>query len=197
MADFHQVRDVDSRVVFTYGNPIPYTSYDDNQNSIGGAQQSVFSQFIDQFYDNQSFDPINDMGSTTASFFDHQFPDQFFDQFDDTGSPTTEPFFDLQFSAQFSDMGSTMSDDDGLSEETIARNLKTSNCPKKEGELCAVCLDDLSRFDKKTIIGSLDCGHEYHEACIKQWLTRKNCCPLCKATGISVCDKIHHLNKRV
>ncbi|KAL3624659.1 hypothetical protein CASFOL_031327 [Castilleja foliolosa] len=83
-----------------------------------------------------------------------------------------------------------MTIEDGLSKEIITRHLKTSDHPKNEGELCAVCLDDLSRLNKKMIIGTLDCGHEYHKSCIKKWLTRKNCCPLCKATGISVRDKL-------
>lgn len=33
-------------------------------------------------------------------------------------------------------------------------------------------------------IGKLDCGHEFHTNCIKQWLTLKNLCPICKMTGL-------------
>lgn len=33
-------------------------------------------------------------------------------------------------------------------------------------------------------IGKLDCGHEFHTHCIKQWLTVKNLCPICKMTGL-------------
>jgi hypothetical protein len=29
-------------------------------------------------------------------------------------------------------------------------------------------------------IGKLVCGHNYHVHCIKQWLSRKNSCPVCK-----------------
>ncbi|KAL3653315.1 hypothetical protein CASFOL_002996 [Castilleja foliolosa] len=91
-----------------------------------------------------------------------------------------QPFFDHQLYQ--------IRASDGLSEETITKHLKTSNGPKKEGELCPVCLNDLSESDKKTKIniGILDCGHEYHEECIKPWLTRKNCCPLCDAVGINL-----------
>ncbi|GAB2216483.1 hypothetical protein Droror1_Dr00024257 [Drosera rotundifolia] len=31
-------------------------------------------------------------------------------------------------------------------------------------------------------MGKLSCGHVYHTQCIKQWLTRKNACPVCKLT---------------
>lgn len=33
-------------------------------------------------------------------------------------------------------------------------------------------------------IGTLDCGHDFHSHCIKQWLRQKNTCPICKMTGI-------------
>ena len=34
-------------------------------------------------------------------------------------------------------------------------------------------------------LGSLDCGHDFHAECIKQWLTHKNLCPICKTTGLA------------
>lgn len=33
-------------------------------------------------------------------------------------------------------------------------------------------------------IGILDCGHEFHTSCIKQWLILKNICPICKNTAL-------------
>ncbi|KAL3624658.1 hypothetical protein CASFOL_031326 [Castilleja foliolosa] len=145
-------------------------------------------QFFDQFYYNWFYDnPFFDrtyydmfLAAIESFFFDHQFSDQFYNDIfyeNQNSNPTYDMFLTMiecfledRFPDQFLDMGSTTTVGDGLSEETIVKNLKTSHCPKKEGELCAVCLDDLSESDKKTIIGSLDCGHEYHEACIKQWL---------------------------
>ncbi|GFP84586.1 probable E3 ubiquitin-protein ligase hip1 [Phtheirospermum japonicum] len=35
-------------------------------------------------------------------------------------------------------------------------------------------------------IGTLDCGHEFHTDCIKQWLTLKNLCPICKMTALKI-----------
>ena len=32
-------------------------------------------------------------------------------------------------------------------------------------------------------LGTLECGHEFHHGCIKQWLQHKNSCPICKSTG--------------
>ncbi|KAM3340178.1 E3 ubiquitin-protein ligase MPSR1-like [Capsicum galapagoense] len=45
-------------------------------------------------------------------------------------------------------------------------------------ETCAICL---SEFEHEKVIGSLQCGHEYHVGCIKQWLLMKKDCPVCRA----------------
>lgn len=34
-------------------------------------------------------------------------------------------------------------------------------------------------------LGILDCGHDFHTNCIKQWLMQKNLCPICKTTGLA------------
>lgn len=43
---------------------------------------------------------------------------------------------------------------------------------------CPICL---SEFNKKSCknVKIVACGHVYHSMCIKQWLVRKMCCPLC------------------
>ncbi|GJN01531.1 hypothetical protein PR202_ga18805 [Eleusine coracana subsp. coracana] len=33
-------------------------------------------------------------------------------------------------------------------------------------------------------LGRLDCGHDFHAGCIKQWLVLKNLCPICKNTAL-------------
>jgi hypothetical protein len=45
--------------------------------------------------------------------------------------------------------------------------------------------DAQEEFKNEDDIGSLDCGHDYHIDCIKQWLTHKNICPICKTTGLA------------
>ncbi|OEL19020.1 hypothetical protein BAE44_0019958 [Dichanthelium oligosanthes] len=37
-------------------------------------------------------------------------------------------------------------------------------------------------FETNEETGKLSCGHSYHVHCIKQWLSRKNACPVCKTT---------------
>ncbi|KAI3457168.1 hypothetical protein Pfo_013831 [Paulownia fortunei] len=71
-----------------------------------------------------------------------------------------------------------------LSEETITQHLKTRvpRAAEDEHEICVVCQDSL--FQEEDMIATLNCGHEFHGGCIKNWLMHNNCCPLCKATGI-------------
>ncbi|KAL3839800.1 hypothetical protein ACJIZ3_024391 [Penstemon smallii] len=76
---------------------------------------------------------------------------------------------------------------DGFSKLTIARHLKIKDCNlvrhiDEEDVICVICQDDLCQEKQK--IATLDCGHEYHEECIKKWLVRKNLCPICNAAGI-------------
>ncbi|OMP01976.1 Zinc finger, RING-type [Corchorus olitorius] len=35
-------------------------------------------------------------------------------------------------------------------------------------------------------LGKLDCGHDFHFSCIKQWLVQKNSCPICKKTALAI-----------
>ncbi|XP_030450808.1 E3 ubiquitin-protein ligase MBR2-like isoform X1 [Syzygium oleosum] len=78
----------------------------------------------------------------------------------------------------------------GLSEETILKGLKRQ---KKNvsvaGELpqdvepCCICQEEYADGDD---LGVLGCGHEFHADCIKEWLMRKNLCPICKTTGLPI-----------
>ncbi|VFQ62327.1 unnamed protein product [Cuscuta campestris] len=76
----------------------------------------------------------------------------------------------------------------GLSDEAILNNLKRRKYPCTasedlvEREPCSICQEEYSGGDT---LGTLDCGHEYHAECIKQWLKQKNLCPICKTTGLS------------
>ncbi|WVZ99499.1 hypothetical protein U9M48_044782 [Paspalum notatum var. saurae] len=44
---------------------------------------------------------------------------------------------------------------------------------------CSICQEE---FEPNEETGKLSCGHGYHVHCIKQWLSRKNACPVCKTT---------------
>ncbi|GLT38980.1 hypothetical protein SLA2020_131910 [Shorea laevis] len=76
----------------------------------------------------------------------------------------------------------------GLSDETILARLRRLiyqpvATEPGECEPCCVCQEDFVEGEE---LGRLDCGHEYHFSCIKQWLNTKNTCPICKTTGLDV-----------
>ncbi|KAK8966686.1 hypothetical protein KSP40_PGU019631 [Platanthera guangdongensis] len=76
----------------------------------------------------------------------------------------------------------------GLCEQAILKCLKNqrySTCKLEvasgEQEPCSICQEDYSEGED---IGTLDCRHDFHTACIKQWLMIKNLCPICKTTAL-------------
>ncbi|KAL8234717.1 hypothetical protein R6Q59_020817 [Mikania micrantha] len=76
----------------------------------------------------------------------------------------------------------------GLTEELILNSLNQRKyfsfmaIATQNFEPCCICQEEYNNGDD---IGVLDCGHEFHTCCIKQWLTQKNICPICKMTGLS------------
>ncbi|XP_074264042.1 putative E3 ubiquitin-protein ligase RHG1A [Silene latifolia] len=76
----------------------------------------------------------------------------------------------------------------GLSEGTILKCMKqhkhvhTMTDDLTEVEPCCVCQEEYRDGED---IGTLDCGHDFHRECIKQWLAQKNLCPICKTTGLA------------
>ncbi|KAE9586808.1 putative transcription factor C2H2 family [Lupinus albus] len=75
----------------------------------------------------------------------------------------------------------------GLSEETILKLLKqkkyvAESVSEIDAEPCCVCQENYVDGDE---IGTLNCGHDFHSNCIKQWLMHKNLCPVCKTTGLA------------
>ncbi|XP_059314016.1 E3 ubiquitin-protein ligase MBR2 isoform X1 [Lycium ferocissimum] len=75
----------------------------------------------------------------------------------------------------------------GLSEETIFGRMKQRKhgliCGGSSSEMepCCICREEYTTGDD---MGMLDCGHEFHSNCIKQWLMLKNLCPICKMTAL-------------
>ncbi|KAF6155936.1 hypothetical protein GIB67_039267 [Kingdonia uniflora] len=83
----------------------------------------------------------------------------------------------------------------GLVEETISNYLKTrvhmssSTCTAdKDHESSETCIICQVEYENQEMIGTLDCGHEYHADCVKQWLRVKNVCPICKVPALTVED---------
>ncbi|KAM6560188.1 probable E3 ubiquitin-protein ligase RHG1A isoform X1 [Cannabis sativa] len=75
----------------------------------------------------------------------------------------------------------------GLSEEKILTHLKQKKYLiaekyQSEAEPCCVCQEEYKEGEH---IGTLECGHDFHSHCIKQWLTHKNLCPICKTTALA------------
>jgi len=75
-----------------------------------------------------------------------------------------------------------------LEETAIARSIPVSRYSayleeiSASGDLehqasCAVCLGDFCEEDE---VKNLKCRHIYHGACLDQWLSRSNICPMCK-----------------
>lgn len=75
----------------------------------------------------------------------------------------------------------------GLSEETILNCLiqRQYSCmslgAEQDMEPCCVCQEEYIEGED---LGKLDCGHEFHTTCIKQWLMQKNLCPVCKTSAL-------------
>uniref|UniRef100_A0A2N9F6U1 RING-type E3 ubiquitin transferase n=1 Tax=Fagus sylvatica TaxID=28930 RepID=A0A2N9F6U1_FAGSY len=76
----------------------------------------------------------------------------------------------------------------GPSEQAILANLRRRKYEPialgspVNNESCCICQEEYAQGDD---LGKLDCGHDYHYACIKQWLVQKNSCPICKMTALS------------
>ncbi|KAL4588717.1 hypothetical protein LXL04_001612 [Taraxacum kok-saghyz] len=76
----------------------------------------------------------------------------------------------------------------GLSEEVILKSMKQRKhmsfmaISTQYLEPCCICREEYVNGDN---IGTLECGHDFHTCCIKQWLSQKNLCPICKMTGLS------------
>lgn len=77
----------------------------------------------------------------------------------------------------------------GLSEENILKQLKqrkywsVARGAEVEVEPCCICQEEYGDGED---IGTLECGHDFHYGCIKQWLMHKNLCPICKTTALGI-----------
>ncbi|KAJ9554280.1 hypothetical protein OSB04_018325 [Centaurea solstitialis] len=51
---------------------------------------------------------------------------------------------------------------------------------KVKDSKCSICQEECKGDED---LGRLECGHYHHLDCIKQWLLRKNACPICKTVA--------------
>ncbi|KAD4888646.1 hypothetical protein E3N88_20719 [Mikania micrantha] len=72
----------------------------------------------------------------------------------------------------------------GLTEENVLKCLKpktyASLTGQPDAEPCCICQEEYKNGDD---LGELECGHDFHTSCIKQWLAQKNLCPVCKSAA--------------
>jgi hypothetical protein len=52
----------------------------------------------------------------------------------------------------------------------------------EQGVRCAICLDRLAQGD---VVGDIPCEHVFHKDCLKDWLKKKNRCPLCQRDEVA------------
>ncbi|PHU20779.1 hypothetical protein BC332_11930 [Capsicum chinense] len=80
----------------------------------------------------------------------------------------------------------------GLTEEIILNRLKQRKHVSirtdepTDVEPCCICQEEYKDGED---LGKLDCGHDFHTDCVKQWLMQKNLCPICKTTGLNTSGK--------
>ncbi|KAJ0987678.1 hypothetical protein J5N97_006034 [Dioscorea zingiberensis] len=76
----------------------------------------------------------------------------------------------------------------GLSENSISSCLVEAKYSKQmragddEDGKCAICLEE---YEQEGHLGRLNCSHDFHFSCIKNWLLMKNVCPICKAPALA------------
>ena len=44
-------------------------------------------------------------------------------------------------------------------------------------EQCSICL---AEYEPDSLIATTDCGHHYHQPCLRRWIVESSSCPLCK-----------------
>lgn len=47
---------------------------------------------------------------------------------------------------------------------------------------CTICFVHMEEGER---VGALPCNHCFHVDCLKEWLPRRNTCPLCQAPGVA------------
>ena len=76
--------------------------------------------------------------------------------------------------------------DAGDTECVSSANTSQNLCPVCPGDddtfECTICLTEIEDGEQ---VGVLPCTHIYHVDCLRQWISRKNSCPLCQVTEIA------------
>ncbi|PIN10533.1 hypothetical protein CDL12_16876 [Handroanthus impetiginosus] len=70
---------------------------------------------------------------------------------------------------------------DNLISKCLTESIYCSSDQVQDDGKCVICLEEYKNMDD---VGSLKCRHDFHVGCIKQWLSMKNLCPICKASAM-------------
>ena len=57
-----------------------------------------------------------------------------------------------------------------------------SDCDSLNRDVCSICMMEIVDGEK---VGALSCNHLFHVDCLKEWIKRKNSCPLCQSPNIA------------
>ena len=67
--------------------------------------------------------------------------------------------------------------------DDLETGIEISDSGSLEGEdLCSICLQEIDHGAK---VGDIACNHIFHLDCLKEWIKRNNCCPMCKYERIA------------
>lgn len=167
-----------SRMVFTWDPCLPFSS----SGHTNGPPVHAF--LTDQVYHGSIRFLQQAAMATMSTFYDaiHLIDEQW-DMGLDIDSMTYEELLALQ--EQIGDVNT------GLPERHIRQNLRVDpyvvpgaargSDQSVEKDACIICQEE---YEAEEVVGTLDCGHKYHAACIRQWLMMKNLCPICKAAAL-------------
>lgn len=59
-------------------------------------------------------------------------------------------------------------------------SIETKIDDKYNDKECVICYDNEDGINKHWV--QLQCGHQYHQLCIDQWIVKRNVCPICIRT---------------
>ena len=62
-------------------------------------------------------------------------------------------------------------------EESKANHEREDDAEVGDDKMCTICFGPIEEGDR---VGELACDHVFHVECLKQWLVRRNVCPLCQ-----------------
>jgi len=66
---------------------------------------------------------------------------------------------------------------DGTGAEMARQDAEVRIDVQQDAPACAICYEELKDGD---VLRSLPCMHDFHAACVDEWLIRKRTCPLCR-----------------